>query len=78
MRIEIYSRRTGKTKFTDFIDWMSGIPIKDVFFVPDSAVKFEHFELAEYARRTAEIGPIGSVPVLYTDLLHGRRRPEAD
>ena len=73
VRIEIYDRRTGQKKHTDFVDWVRGIPLKDVFFVPDSAVVFERFTLEEYVRTTQEEGPVGPVPVLYADLLHGRR-----
>ena len=74
VRIEIYNRKSGERKHTDFMDWSSGLPIKDVFFVPNAAVAFERFTLEAYLRHTREIGPVGSVPVLYADLLHGRRK----
>ncbi len=74
VRIELYSRKSGDRKLTDFLDWSNGIPITDEFFVPHSAVVFERYTLAEYLEHTQNIGPVGSVPVLYADLLHGRRK----
>lgn len=76
IRIEIYDRVRATTKYTDFIDWSRGLPITDAFFVPDPAVKFERFTLEQYVKKTAEEGPVGAVPVLYADLLHGRRKAE--
>jgi hypothetical protein len=73
VRVEIYDRGRGTTKFTDFIDWSRGIPITDAFFVPDPAVKFERYDQAEYLRLTTQKGPVGPVPVLYADLLHGTK-----
>ena len=63
---------TALTKFTDFLDWVNGIPIEEVFFVPDASVKFERYSLEEYVHLTTTKGPVGPVPVLYADLLHGR------
>jgi hypothetical protein len=74
VRIEIYDRRTGDRKHTDFMDWSSGIPMKEVFFDPDVNVAFERYTLSEYVTHTQRVGPVGSVPVLYADLLHGRRK----
>lgn len=74
LRIEIYDRATGVTKYTDFLDWLSGLRLMDAFFEPEPSIKFDHYELEEYVRLTAE-GPIG-VPILYAELLHGRN-PEA-
>ena len=74
VRIEIYDRKTGDRKYTDFGDWVNGIPIKEEFFVPGAMVAFERYTLAEYVEQTQNVGPVGSVPVLYADLLHGRRK----
>ncbi len=74
VRVEIYNRKTGEKKHTDFMDWSSGIPIKQAFFDPDPNVAFEKYTLSEYVTHTQKIGPVGSVPVLYADLLHGRRQ----
>jgi hypothetical protein len=73
LRIEVYDRRLARVQYTDFINWMSGLPIADAFFDPDPQVKLERYELEEYLRLTATRGPVGSVPVLYADLLHGIR-----
>jgi len=74
VRIEIFSRKSGDKQLTDFLDWSNGIPITDEFFVPHPAVVFENYTLQEYIDHTQNVGPVGSVPVLYADLLHGRRR----
>lgn len=74
VRIEIYDRKTGERKHTDFLDWVNGIPIDEVFFVPQDSVVFEHYTLESYVEHTQSVGPVGSVPVLYADLLHGRRK----
>ena len=74
VRIEIYDRKTGERKHTDFLDWVNGLPIDEVFFVPDDSVVFEHYTLESYIEHSQNVGPVGSVPVLYADLLHGRRK----
>ena len=72
LRIEIYDRASGKTKHTDFLDWVSGdIPITDAFFEPEAPVKLTRYELEEYLELTAN-GPV-AIPILYAELLHGRK-----
>ena len=72
LRIEIYDRRTTGKRITDYINWQSAMAIPDAFFEPDGDVQIERLELAEYIKRTLAEGPVGTVPVLYTDLLHAR------
>ena len=73
LRIQVYHRKRARTQNTDYINWLSGIRIADAFFQPDSQVDFERYELEEYVTLSTTTGPIGSVPVLYADLLHGGR-----
>jgi hypothetical protein len=72
LRVEVFRRQTGRTLSTDFLNWMSGIPISDGFFEPEPGIDFVHLSFDEYLARQAEGKPLGPVPVFYTDLLSGR------
>jgi len=69
VRLEIYTRLSGKTIHTDFVNWSSALPIDDGFFEPDPGVRFQRLSYEEYAAR--QFTPIGPVPVLYMDLVTG-------
>lgn len=73
LRLEIFDRRSGQKRYTDYVNWRSGLPIPDSFFEPDPAVELERMEFDEYLRRSVETGPVGPVPVLYSNLLHVKR-----
>ena len=70
VRVEIFTRPTGKTISTDFLSWTAELPIDDGFFEPDPGVRLERLSFDEYAAR--EGTPVGPVPILYLDLLTGR------
>ena len=70
LRLEIYTRLSGKTIYTDFVNWSSALPIDDGFFEPDAGVRFQRLSFEEYAK--SQFTPIGPVPVLYMDLVTGR------
>jgi hypothetical protein len=72
IRVEIFGRKTGSTRYKEYIDWAVGIPLTDAFFEPDPAVRFERFELDEYIAKTIERDPVVAIPILYGELLHGR------
>ena len=72
LHIEVFQRLTGKTLSTDFLNWMSGIPISDAFFEPEPGIDFVHLTFDEYLARQADGKPLGPVPIFYTDLLHSR------
>lgn len=74
VRTVIFQRATSRTQTTDYLNWVSSLEIGDGFFEPDSAVEFERLGFQEYMERSAKFGPVGPVPVLYADLLHGNRR----
>lgn len=81
MRIEIFSRNTGSTQYTDYLKWMTGLPIEDSFFEPEPTVKLTRYSLTEYLEVTQKHGPTGPVPILYADLLHGTKgdsEPDGD
>ncbi len=73
LRMEIFDRNSGSRRYTDYVNWRSFLFIPDNFFEPDPGVDFERFEFEEYVRRSAMTGPVGPVPVLYSDLLHVKR-----
>ncbi len=69
VRIEVYSRATDTTSLT-YVNWQHGLEIPDSFFEPDPRVHLERLTWQEYLERLAK-GPVGPVPILYTDLLLG-------
>ena len=71
VRLQLFSRRSGRTSYTDYLNWLSAIPLSDDFFKPEKEIVLERYDLDDYVRITVNEGPIGPVPVLYADLLHG-------
>ena len=71
LHVEIYSRRTGQTQATDYLDWLTGLAIRDSYFDVDPSVEITSYEFEEYGYFMAKSGSVGPVPVLYTDLLRG-------
>jgi hypothetical protein len=69
LRIEIYDRKSSTERVTDYVNWQSALFIPDSFFEPDPSIELERIELEDYVKRSVEKGPVGPVPVLYTDLL---------
>jgi hypothetical protein len=72
VRVEIYNRSTASRQATDYVDWLTGLALPDTYFEPIPGVEIKTYEFEEYLRQTAEVGTVGPVPVLYTDLLRGR------
>ena len=72
LRIEVFRRQTAQTLSTEFLNWMSGIPISDDFFEPEPGIDFVHLGFEEYLLRQADGKPLGPVPIFSTDLLHSR------
>lgn len=73
LRLELFSRSSGQTRYTDYLNWLSGVPLDDGFFKPEKEIELQRFTLDDYLRTSATEGPVGPVPVLYADLLHGRK-----
>jgi len=71
IRLKLFRRATGQTLHTDFLNWAYGLPIADDFFVPEPDVKLLKLSFEEYLEHQTKREPLGPVPVLYTDLLHG-------
>jgi hypothetical protein len=72
VRVTVYRRDVQTTTTTDFVNWLTGLPIADSFFEAESSIALERLDFETYTRRTASGEPIGPVPVLYTDLLVGK------
>jgi hypothetical protein len=71
IRIEVFGRQSGTTRYKEYVDWVSGLPISDAFFEPEPGVQFERFELDEYIQNTLATGSAATLPILYQELLHG-------
>jgi hypothetical protein len=70
VRLEIYTRLSGKTIHTEFVNWAAELPIDDGFFEPEAGVRFTRLSYREFAER--QFTPVGPAPILYMDLLTGR------
>lgn len=71
IRIELFSRRSGSTRYKEYVDWITGLPVADAFFEPEPSIQFQHFELDEYIKHTIAKGSAATLPILYQELLHG-------
>jgi hypothetical protein len=76
LRVEIFQRQRGTTLRTDFLYWQRGLPIPDAFFRPEAGIELARLSYEQYVALQAERRPVGPVPVLYYDLLHGIREGE--
>jgi hypothetical protein len=72
IRIEVFGRKSGSTRYKEYVDWVVGLPLTDAFFEPAPGVQLERFELDEYIAKTIERDPVVAIPILYGELLHGR------
>ena len=71
IRIELFSRKSGSTRYKEYVDWITGLPVADAFFEPEPSIQFQHFELDEYIKHTIAKGSAATLPILYQELLHG-------
>ncbi|MDH5567084.1 MAG: hypothetical protein OEY15_10500 [Myxococcales bacterium] len=70
LRLEIFDRKTGEKRYTDYLNWRSGLEIPEAFFEPEAGIALERMDFQDYVRRSVEEGPLGPVPVLYAHLLY--------
>ena len=70
-RIEIFSRKSGSTRYKEYVDWITGLPISDAFFEPEPGIQFQRFELDEYIQYILTKDSAETFPILYQELLHG-------
>ena len=71
IRVEVFGRKSGSTRYKEYVDWVDGLPLTDAFFEPEPGVQFVHFELDEYIAKALERDPLTAIPILYGELLHG-------
>jgi len=71
LRVDFVARDTGVHTTTDYIDWISGQPLPDVFFEADPRIELETVEYADYLKRVGT-SPVGPAPVMFAPLLHGK------
>jgi hypothetical protein len=72
IRVEVFGRKSGSTRYKEYVDWVVGLPLTDAFFEPAPGVQLERFEFDEYIAKTIERDPVVAIPILYGELLHGR------
>ena len=71
LRFESFERKAGTTIDIDYQNWIFDLEMPDPFFAPPPDVELERFEYDVYLKESVQ-APVGTVPVLYPDLLHGR------
>ena len=71
IRVEVFSRKSGSTRYKEYVDWVSGLPVTDAFFEPEPGIQFERFELDEYIQNILAKDSTATLPILYLELLHG-------
>jgi hypothetical protein len=71
LRVFAYQRVSGTGMNTDYLNWQRGLPILNAFFIPEPGVDIATLSYEEYIQKQAKRQPLGPVPVLYSDLLHG-------
>jgi hypothetical protein len=72
LRIEIYDRKSAQRRYTDYLNWQSGLAVPLGFFEPPPNITLERIEFLDYLKRTRAKGTVGPVPILYSNLLHVR------
>ena len=71
IRVEFFIRKSASTRYKEYVDWVTGLPVSDAFFEPAPRIQFERFELDAYIKSTIAKDAEATLPILYQDLLHG-------
>ena len=71
IRIEVFIRKSGSTRYKEYVDWIRGLPIADAFFEPEPGIQFQRFELDEYIKNAIAKDSAATLPILYQEMLHG-------
>lgn len=72
LRVETYDRKTSGTATQDYSNWTLDLDMPKTFFEAESNIEFERYGYEEFVKK-AQSERVGTVPVLYPDLLHGSR-----
>jgi len=70
IQMETWSRASGQSSTTRYLDWTRGLPVPERFFQPDSSWELEHLDYEDYRKRS-KTEPLGPAPPFYGALLHG-------
>ena len=71
IRIEIFDRKSGSTRYKEYVDWVNGFAVTAAFFEPEPGIQFERFELDEYIENILAKDSAATLPIVYQELLHG-------
>jgi outer membrane lipoprotein-sorting protein len=71
LRLEIYDRQSGVTKYREFFNWRTNILIHDEFFRPDPAVQLKRINFDEYLTAMSSEDSAIPIPILFGELLKG-------
>jgi hypothetical protein len=71
IRVEFFIRKSASTRYKEYVDWVTGLPVSDAFFEPAPRIQFERFELDAYIKSTIAKDAAATLPILYQELLHG-------
>ncbi len=71
IRIELFSRKSGSTRYKEYVDWVGGLAVTAAFFEPKVGIQFERFELAGYIKNALAKDSAAMLPILFQELLHG-------
>lgn len=72
LRVQTFDRGSGQTIDLTYSNWAFDLDVAAGFFASPTGYQMESFSYEEYVEKGLE-GPVGSVPVLYPDLLHGTK-----
>ncbi|MCH2186681.1 hypothetical protein MK280_12505 [Myxococcota bacterium] len=70
VRLESYSRSTGRTGRLDWLNWNPNLIMAETFFDPPKGLKFRRFESYEQMLESLMDGPVAPTPPLFLYLLH--------
>lgn len=72
LRVETYDRKSSDTLTLDYSNWTLDLEMPKAFFEAEPDIDFERYGYEEFVAKAQE-ERVGTVPVLYPDLLHGTR-----
>jgi len=75
IRLELFDRKSGSTRYKEYIDWASGLPVTDAFFEPEPGIQLDRFEIQEFIENALANNNAAMLPILYPELLHGPSPP---
>jgi hypothetical protein len=71
IHMELFDRKSGVTRYKEYVDWVGGLPITDAFFEPEPSIEFKRFELDEFIANALKEDSDITLPILYQELLQG-------